>query len=41
MKYITAIIEAIKATHKAQHEEPAAVGILPLMPNYSAQYKPR
>ena len=37
-QYITAIIKAIKDTHKANHA--AATEILPLMPNYSNRFKP-
>lgn len=38
-QYLNAIINAIKATYKA-NQEPAHVEPLPLMPNYSNRYKP-
>lgn len=38
-QYLTAIINAIKTTHKA-NQAAAKTEILPLMPNYSNRYKP-
>lgn len=38
-QYLTAIVNAIKATHKANHTA-TKMEILPLMPNYSNRYKP-
>lgn len=38
-QYLTAIINAIKTTRKA-NQAAAKTEILPLMPNYSNRYKP-